>query len=315
MILILLFCSSVACQDKYQQYLTTGDEYISAGQIEEAVAQYSKALNNNPESDIAYYKRGMAYRSIGMLDEALQNFNRAIEINPDYAFAYHARSLVYILLDEDDLAVQDMTHAINLDGEVLRDIDEGMALAYYKLGVAYMDRGGYLLAQGLLGKSLTLEKTLDAYMARSDVHMFREGYHQAAADLTKVIEMAPDIALAYSKRGIAYIKEDKLSEAKDDLDKAISLDPGNAGDYLNRAYIYMQWSDNTTALEDLNKAISLNPQDDLAYSYRAQIHMADGDFNEALEDFTSVTVYSRDTALVMQAMDNINLINDMPGSN
>jgi tetratricopeptide (TPR) repeat protein len=198
---------------------------------------------------------------------------------------------------------------------VVRGIDEGMSFAYYKLGVAYRDSGGYLLAQGFLGKSLTLEPTIDAYMARSDVHMLREGYHQAAADLTKVIQMSPQMAAAYSKRGIAYLKEGTLPEAKDDFDKAISLDPGNAGDYRNRAYIYMQWEDNTAALEDLDKAIALNLQDDLSYSYRGQIYLANGEYEKALDDFTSVTRYSRDAALVMQAMDYITLIDGLLDSN
>jgi tetratricopeptide (TPR) repeat protein len=314
-ILILIFCSLVACQDNPQQYLDSGDEYLAAEQTGEAINEYSKAIDINPELATAYYKRGMAYRSQEAMDNALQDFNRAIEIDPDYAMAYHARSLVYILQDEDEFAIEDMNHAINLDGNVLRDIDEGMSLAYCKLGVAYQNMGGYLLAQGFLGKSLTLEPTIDAYMARAEVHMFREGYHQASADLTKVIAMSPDLAAAYSRRGAAYIKEGELSLAKDDLDKAISLDSGNAEDYRNRAYLYLQQEDNVSALNDLNKAIALNPEDDLSYSYRGQIHLANVDYEKALDDFTSVLKYSSDMNLVMQANDSITQINSVIDNN
>jgi tetratricopeptide (TPR) repeat protein len=304
--LILIFCSLTSCSTNPQQYLDSGDEYLKAGQTDEAIAQYNKALEINPELAKAYYTRGMAYRSEEKINEALQDFNKAIEINPDYAVAYHARSLVYSLLGKGDLAVQDMNHAIGLDGNVVRGIDPGMALAYYKLGVAYLNMGNYLLAQGFLGKSLKLEPTVDAYMARSDVYMaFNEGYHQAVLDLTKVIALAPDMAAAYSKRGAAYLKEGSLSDAKADFDKAISLDSGNASDYRNRAYIYMQWDDNVTALNDLDKALVLNREDSLAYSYRGQIRLANGEYKKALDDFTNVLQYSRDTALVMQANDNI----------
>jgi tetratricopeptide (TPR) repeat protein len=303
------------CTDNYEQYVSAGDQYMSSHQANEAIEQYSKALETDPEPASIYYKRGMAYRSLGMLDEALQDFNRTIEIEPDDAYAYHARSLVYSLLGEDKLATEDMTTALNIDGNVTRYTDEGMALAYYKLGIAYLNSGGYLLAQGFLGKSLTLEPTIDAYLARSEVHMIRDGYHQAVLDLTKVIEMAPDMATAYSKRGAAYIREGELSLAKEDLDKAISMDPGNAEDFHNRAYLYMQ-SDNTTmALKDIESAIALDAGDYLAYSYRGEIYLANGEYEKALEDFTFIIRNCTDSMLVMQANDNIMLINSIMEDN
>jgi tetratricopeptide (TPR) repeat protein len=309
--LLILPVLASGCGDSYEQYVSAGDQYMSSNQVEEAIDKYSKALEIDPEPATIYYKRGMAYRSTGMLDEALQDFNRAIELEPDYAYAYHARSLVYSLLGEDKLATDDMTTALNIDGNVTRYTDEGMELAYYKLGIAYLNSGGYLLAQGFLGKSLTLEPSIDAYMARSEVHMIRDGYHQAVLDLTKVIEMAPDMATAYSKRGAAYIKEGELSLAKEDLDKAISMDPVNAQDFHNRAYLYMQ-SDNTTmALKDIESAIALDPGDYLAYSYRGQIYLANGEYDKALEDFTFIVINSTDSLLVMQANDNIMLIDSI----
>ena len=311
-VIITLFCGSLAgCQNSAEVYITAGDTYMSSGQAGEAIEQYSKALETDPELATVYYKRGMAYRSIEMLDEALQDFNRALELQPDHAFAYHARSLVYSLMGEDKLAIDDMTTALNLDGNVTRDTDEGMALAYYKLGIAYLDSGGYLLAQGFLGKSLNLEPTIDAYLARSEVHMLRDGYHQAVLDLTKAIEMSPDMAEAYGRRGAAYIKEGELSAAKEDLDQAIGLDPGNARDYRNRAYLYMQSDNNTMALEDLEKAIALNPGDYLSYSYRGEIYLANAEYDKALADFTAIIRNSSDSLLVMQANENITLINSI----
>jgi tetratricopeptide (TPR) repeat protein len=313
--LMILPAMAYGCADNYGKYISAGDQYMSSNQVEEAIDQYSKALETDPEPATTYYKRGMAYRSLGMLDEALQDFNRAIELEPDYAYAYHARSLVYSLLGEDKLATTDMTTALNIDGNVTRYTDKGMALAYYKLGIAYLNSGGYLLAQGFLGKSLTLEPTVEAYMARSEVHMIRDGYHQAVLDLTKVIEMAPDIATAYSKRGAAHIKEGELSLAKEDLDKAISMDPGNAEDFNNRAYLYMQSDNNTMALQDVESAIALDAGDYLAYSYRGELFLENGEYDKALEDFTFIVINCTDSLLVTQANDKIMLINSIMEDN
>jgi tetratricopeptide (TPR) repeat protein len=310
LILIVIF-PATACQDRVQKYLEHGDQYLASQKYIEAIEQYSKVIEIDPGLAEAYYKRGMAYRSEEMLDKALDDFDKAIDKDVVYALAYHARSLVYALKGEDEPAIDDMNRAINLDGNVVRGIDEGMALAYYKLGVAYKNTGGYLLAQGFLGKSLTLEPTFDAYMARSDVYMFSNGYHQAAADLTKAIDLKPEFAEAYSKRGLAYLKNGELSQAKDDFDKAISLEPGNADDFQNRGYIHLQLDDYDSALADLDKAIAINPDDAVSFYYRGQVHTATGQYEEAIADYTNVIKISRDSLLIMQADNGIATINEI----
>lgn len=308
LLMLLLSYAITACQDKTQEYVALGDQFLASEKPTEAIEQYSKAIGMDPHIARTYYKRGMAYRSEGLLNEALDDFNKAIELDTNFAAAYHARSLVYILQGKEELAITDMNHAINLDGNVVRGIDEGMALAYYKLGVAYKNMGGYTLAQGFLGKSLKLEPTFDAYLARSDVYMFTQGYHQAAADLTKAINLNSESAVAYSKRGLAYIKEGLLSQAIVDFDKAISLNPDNADDYKNRGYIYMQLSDNSTALLDINKAIEINPDDAQSYYYRGQVYTALGEYEKAIADYMQVKNISRDGELIMQADAGINEI-------
>jgi len=40
-----------------------------------------------------YYNRGVAYHKKGLFDEAIADYTRAIEINPEDAEAYHNRGV------------------------------------------------------------------------------------------------------------------------------------------------------------------------------------------------------------------------------
>ncbi len=56
---------------------------------------------------IAYNNRGYTYNSIGNYDQAIKDFNKAIELNPNYATAYANRAHTYRKLGITSLAEAD----------------------------------------------------------------------------------------------------------------------------------------------------------------------------------------------------------------
>jgi len=56
--------------------------------------RYTAAIRLNPQSASAYNNRGTARRSLGDLDGAIADFSRALELNPRHANAYNNRGLV-----------------------------------------------------------------------------------------------------------------------------------------------------------------------------------------------------------------------------
>ncbi|MER3447202.1 MAG: hypothetical protein C4291_10325 [Candidatus Dadabacteria bacterium] len=53
-------------------------------QYDQAIYNYTKAIEANPRDAQAYYHRGVAYYNKGQYDKAIADFNKAIELNPDY---------------------------------------------------------------------------------------------------------------------------------------------------------------------------------------------------------------------------------------
>lgn len=103
-----------------------------------------------------------------------------------------------------------------------------------------------------------------------------------------VIKKFPNVALAYSKRGILESESGYHKEAIDDFDKAIDLNPQEFSFYNNRGYARLRAKQYAQAIEDFTKTISLKQGYLLAYRNRAQSYYNLGQYEQALGDVNVV---------------------------
>ncbi len=61
------------------------------GRNEEAIKDYDKAIELNPQYAKAYNNRGKAKAKLGRNEEAIKDYDKAIELNPQLAEAYNNR--------------------------------------------------------------------------------------------------------------------------------------------------------------------------------------------------------------------------------
>ena len=103
---------------------------------------------------------------------------------------------------------------------------------------------------------------------------------------TEAIELNPNYAEAYFKRGETYYYNDEDKKAIEDLSKAIQIKPNYAEAYELRGESYYSLDNNEKALEDLSKAIKLKSNYAKAYSERAWVYYSLEDYQRAIEDYT-----------------------------
>ena len=84
------------------------------GKDKEAIADYNKAIEINPDDADAYNNRGWVLYNLGKDKEAIADYNKAIEINPDHAKAYGNRGLLYDQLGDRQRAISDLQKAAQL---------------------------------------------------------------------------------------------------------------------------------------------------------------------------------------------------------
>jgi hypothetical protein len=93
------------------------------GEVEEAIADFDRAIEAAPRSSEAYLNRGLARRRLGDRDGALADLDRAVRNDPSSARAHYHRSLLLRERGETRRARADEDRAVELDpsyGPVVR---------------------------------------------------------------------------------------------------------------------------------------------------------------------------------------------------
>src|SRR5690606_27222763 len=91
------------------------------GHYEEALIEYSKALQRNPGYINALINRGNVYGQLQRNEEALKDFNQAIGINPSSGMAFYARGLLFIKLNDLTNACHDFNKAAQTGHAAAKD--------------------------------------------------------------------------------------------------------------------------------------------------------------------------------------------------
>ena len=71
-------------------------------QDDQALSDFTKAVEIDPQCAQAYNNRGWAYVKRGQYDRALSDFNKSTEIDPRFVEAYFCRAIVYFIVQEYD---------------------------------------------------------------------------------------------------------------------------------------------------------------------------------------------------------------------
>jgi tetratricopeptide (TPR) repeat protein len=115
-----------------------GSVKIDPAHSDQAIAEYTLAIQNNPNDIDAYIRRGTAYAMKGDFARAMADQNTAIQLNPTYPIAYASRGDVHYQRGQYDGALVDYSYAIQLDNRY--------AYAHFNRMYLYMNAEQYDLA-------------------------------------------------------------------------------------------------------------------------------------------------------------------------
>jgi tetratricopeptide (TPR) repeat protein len=173
-----------------QAYLDRGIDRAKMGDLDEAIAEYNKAIALDPGFALAYDKRAFCRALKADLDGAMADYDRAIALNPKLADAYYYRG--------ETRKVKASRDGINSDLEALADFDK-----------AIESDAGFA----------------KAYYARGYMRMLKEDMVGAVADFDMVIDLKPNsnVANAYAWRGLIRLKQGKDLQAQRDFKRCFAL--------------------------------------------------------------------------------------------
>ncbi|MEB3357415.1 MAG: tetratricopeptide repeat protein [Synechococcales bacterium] len=91
-----------------------GNARVSQNKLEEAIADYNRAIELDPTAPDPYLNRGTALEGLERWDEAIADYNRVLELDPNDPAAYNNRGNAEAGQQQWQAAIQDYRHAADL---------------------------------------------------------------------------------------------------------------------------------------------------------------------------------------------------------
>jgi tetratricopeptide (TPR) repeat protein len=249
LVLIFIFiCGfvSISAKSDPSKNINNGDSAFMSKDYEKAINYFTKAINDDNDSFIAYYKRGLAYLYINQFNLSADDFTRALELDSTSADSYNNRGLAYSYLGDLASAVKDFDKALKIDPK--------FAQALINRGSAFISQNNYEKALKDFNSVLKIDKkNPELYLQRARLYYSKEKFAESIKDYSMAIALGMNNAKIFYNRANAYFKNRQLKEAIDDYSKSHELDPKDLDALNNRAYAYKELGLDTLAESDHQK--------------------------------------------------------------
>ena len=137
----------------YKYFLDNGIYDIRDGKFKDGIEKINQSLELKKDWEIPYFYRAVANQALENLDEAILDYTKALEINKKMTDAYYNRAK--ILLSRKDIENPDINRAIH-DLEKAIELDPNFIEALYAMGAAQKKLGNFESALEYLDKVIEL---------------------------------------------------------------------------------------------------------------------------------------------------------------
>ena len=233
--------------------------FFGQGQKDSTNRWLDNTLDAGKHAEAFYYK-GIMYYQIGDYDEAIKDYSGAIELKPDYAYAYNDRASAKRAKNDLAGAIADYEKALKLNPELVfiynnlgsayrQNKNYDKAIEYYTKAmgakpdyfIALNNRGAAKLEAGKLDEAKkdfedVLKKdpkNSSAFNNLASVALKQKDYKKAKDMSTKSIELNAKNGAAYYNRGIARQMLHDEEGSCSDWKKAVDLGVNGAKTFLN----------------------------------------------------------------------------------
>ncbi len=319
MILLPLLGAMAVFAQSSKQYMKAGEEFARKMSFEDAIEQFTKAIELDPEFDKAYIQRAIAYIQLNDYKNASADFDRAIVFNEKEGELYYLSGNSYYQLGENVIALDRLDNAIDLKNNFLEALQLRsvvlMELRRYKealddcrssLKIKEDEKGFYNLAQVYEKLEMYPEaekayrRSLDENPRVSETHYalasllyLTENYPDAYASVTQVMQLDPSNLEGFLLQGQILAAQKNYPKAIEVLSLASIEYPDEPGVFLYRGECYTALNQAANAIIDYTRVIELDPGMADVYYKRAAAYEVTRDYKEALVDYEKLLAMSR----------------------
>ncbi len=317
---ILLFLISGICLfgQTSKQYMKAAEQFIENGYYEQAIQQYSKAIEIDPQNGEAYEERGETNEYLNHLAEAAEDFRNAAVFGTNSAQNYFHSAEILFHLKEPDHALGNLDNAISqkqkfheayiLQCEIYLSLNEftnalksaelaidakNSAYANYLSGLANMHLSNYKEAELDFEKAIIKDKLLfDAFLSLAELQLQTGKITYAIENCNYVLRNDKNNLRAYLIRSQCHGNSKEFDDAISDISRAIVMDTAKSEYFILRGEYYFEYAQYQNAINDFTVALNHDITNVNALVKRANAYEKIGMKSKAVSDFELLLKFS-----------------------
>ncbi len=297
-----------------KKYFSSGEKYQTAKSYNEAVDNYSKAIEMDPNYVKAYISRAECYEILGKKSEAAEDYKRATIFSPKEKELYFKAGSLYFDIQkyaDSDLMLKqaidrDDSYAEAIDMRFkalikLNNFQEALKVADLALGIkktatsifnrAMMNDSlkNYIAAEKDYKESKYFDsKFIPAYVGLALVQIKLNKIDEALSVCEVALTKVPTSKEIFYARSLVYFQKGDFQNAVNDITKVIVADEKNASALLMRASFYQKLGQWQNAINDLNKCLSFESKNNSAIIGRAYSYEQLANYTAAIKDYEAI---------------------------
>jgi Flp pilus assembly protein TadD len=230
------------------QHNARGIELADRGWLEEAIKEFRKAIDLDPESAHAHDNLATVYAERKRYREALSEYLTALELDPDAPTA-HYNLANFLATNGLDMAIEEYRASLSLDPE--------HPDTHLNLGLTLAEQGNVQEAERALRTAIELAPR-DPYPRHelAALQMDAGDYRAAITQLKEVVRLEPEGFEAWLDLGICYAQKGFYAESERAYAKARAIRSDDVLLHYNTAALYALWGRPGQALEALKAAMA-----------------------------------------------------------
>ena len=223
---------SAANSDKIDEKNNVAMSYMNEGEYKKAIAVYSQI---EPKTAETYEAVANCYRQLADFKNAIINYNKSVEINPENSEVYYALGVTYLEANNTDKAKEMFTKSLEKDErnikskKMLAFIEQKEIIKSLDLAYEFYEKKDYASALRYLDSAVqTFPNDAKVYYYRGLTRSELGDYKGAVEDLKETVAIDRTYIVAYYKLGEFLEKLNKEKEAMFMYEKylgAETLDP------------------------------------------------------------------------------------------
>lgn len=344
-LVIVLFTAGLTVYGQTaRKYIKAGEEFVRNGMFDDAIEQFSRAIDEAPASPEGYVRRAGAYESTGNYGLAYDDYHRAVNFeSDDPGILYNLGRMCNRLAAADGSTTADREKyyleavevlqkaieaeyrngklytekVVSLIGLELWDKALGAsdtaiqmrddAINYYYQGIIYQRMKDDNTARRQLEKAVTKDKYLSVARLELARVLIRQGdVNSALGQCQVVIAQDEKFVDAYLTRAAAHEARLDYPSAINDISTAILLEPARKSHYVKRGIYYQNFNQHLAAINDFTKALAIDQYQSEVYLLRAKSYEEINDFEKAGADYAKIIALSEGNSPARKLMTEAN---------